>query len=570
MKLDNFLYPSILDAISPYSATGRSESASFQIWYLINMYRLDEVEAVDAVCDQRGDKGVDGIYVNQGNGTIDIFQSRVLQNESKKIGDTALKEFSGTLTQFSSVEALQNLLDSAGDIALTRLIRSLNLMSLLPSYQVKGIFLTNAELDANGEAFLKHVANIEFQGPKEILEAYISDKKETLQQGEAEFDISGLLRATYVVDKDTHTVIAPVLASELVKLTGIEDQSLFTLNVRASLGNTNVNRDIVASIKNKDLHKFFPLFHNGVTVLANKVESSEDKIEIKDYFVVNGCQSLNALYRNSKELTSELRVLTKFIQVPPDSTLSELITSYSNNQNGVKARDFKSNNPIQTRLQNEMTKKFPHKYAYEVKRGEPLGAGELISNEIAGLYLIAYDLKEPWTTHRKYQVFEEKYVDIFGRPEVTAERIVFCHELFSQIKQRMGTLRNQLVGKYVLTQFYLLYILRRLFETDDFGKKLINDPGYFVSNEAQLLKFRKIIGDLLDGLMIDFNLETEELGEDFDYRGKLREKEFLVGMAQDILSSYLKDLKRGKVPSLSEQWAAIEKQSNREQATIYR
>ena len=279
MKLSDFSYPSILEAIAPFSATGRSESASFLVWYLVNMYRLDDIEAVDAVCDQRGDKGVDGIYVNEGNGTIDVFQCRVFQSDKKKVGDSALKEFSGTLTQFASVSSIENILNSAGDIALTRLIRNSNLISLLPTYQVRGIFLTNSDVDANGDAFLKHAPNIDFEGPSQISEAYISDKKTALQQGEATFDISGLLRSTYVVDKDTHTVIAPVLASELVTLKGIDDQSLFSLNVRASLGNnTKVNRDIVASIKDKALHKLFPLFHNGVTVLAESVKSTDDQI----------------------------------------------------------------------------------------------------------------------------------------------------------------------------------------------------------------------------------------------------------------------------------------------------
>ena len=292
-------------------------------------------------------------------------------------------------------------------------------------------------------------------------------------------------------------------------------------------------------------------------MLAEAVGSTDDQIVIKNYFVVNGCQSLNALFRNTKELTSELRVLTKFIQVPADSELSGLITTYSNNQNGVKARDFKSNNPIQTRLQNEMRAKFSERYAYEVKRGEPLAPGVQISNENAGLYLIAFDLKEPWTTHRKYQVFDEKYVDIFGRPEVTASRIVFCHELIGQIQSRVGTLKNQLIGKYVLAQFFLLYVLRRVFESDPFGVKLIKEPEFFVNTDVQAIKLRRFIGHLLDGLMIDFNLETEGLGVDFDYRGKLRDKEFLTKLSNELLSSFLKEIKRGKALPLQGLWDSI-------------
>lgn len=71
-------YPELLNLIKPYLAPKRSESASFLIWYLVNFYRLDDVDATDAVCDQNGDKGVDGIYLNEGAGTIDILQSKIL------------------------------------------------------------------------------------------------------------------------------------------------------------------------------------------------------------------------------------------------------------------------------------------------------------------------------------------------------------------------------------------------------------------------------------------------------------------------------------------------------------
>jgi hypothetical protein len=44
----------------------------------------------------------------------------------------------------------------------------------------------------------------------------------------------------------------------------------------------------------------------------------------------------------------------------------------------------------------------------------------MIANEDAGLYLLAFDLKRPWATHRKYQVFEDDHSEIFGRPAVDA------------------------------------------------------------------------------------------------------------------------------------------------------
>ena len=44
--------------------TGLAESASFLVWFLENVYRLEETEARDAVCDHANDKGIDGIYID--------------------------------------------------------------------------------------------------------------------------------------------------------------------------------------------------------------------------------------------------------------------------------------------------------------------------------------------------------------------------------------------------------------------------------------------------------------------------------------------------------------------------
>jgi len=58
-------FPDLLETFKHHLVDGRTESASFLTWYLENYYRLDPIAAVDAVCDQRYDKGVDGIYLTQ-------------------------------------------------------------------------------------------------------------------------------------------------------------------------------------------------------------------------------------------------------------------------------------------------------------------------------------------------------------------------------------------------------------------------------------------------------------------------------------------------------------------------
>jgi len=186
-------------------------------------------------------------------------------------------------------------------------------------------------------------------------------------------------------------------------------------------------------------------------VLAKTVRHDDDTIRIEDYYVVNGCQSLNSLYDHRAMISPGLRLLIKFIQVEAGYTLAGLITNNSNNQNGVKARDFKSNHPIQARLQHEFKKYYAGSYALAVKRGEPINGGVTISNEVGGLMMIAFDLGEPWTTHRKYQVFDERYNEVFGRPGVTADKIVMLFEIAAALERGLRRLSNELLGKYVMS-----------------------------------------------------------------------------------------------------------------------
>lgn len=551
----NLSYPAILQSIAAYKSEKRTESAAFLAWYLVNYYRLDDLEAVDCICDQPGDKGVDGIYVNEGAGTIDIFQSKISQKENSSIGDTQLKEFHGTLAQFDSAESLTNLVATAGDVQVASLIKRLELVKKITDYEVRGVFLANLDIDHNGLAYLKTVP-IKFVGRSEMEVSYISDQKEQMHKGEADFDIFGITISDYVVDAETKAAIGPVLGSDLVKLGGIADQSLFSANVRASLGNTKVNKDIARSIKQTKLHKAFPLFHNGITVLANSVSHDEKKLRIKDYYVVNGCQSLNALYLNRGYISSDLRVLTKFIQVNVGSDLSELITTYSNNQNGVKARDFKSNHPIQTRLQKEFESLYKNEYTFEVKRGEPKPSNTTsIANEEAGLLLVAFDLEEPWATHRKYQIFEDRYNEIFGRPDVTADKIVQLHCITDLLKKNLPKIKNQLFGKYVLTIFVMLLAIRRILDQDPKGKDFINNPGDYVREHETRTRFCATMLIVVSNLIIDLDVETQDLDDDFDYRGKLRDRDYVLNLVNILVASYRKDVIRKKAPSISDAWS---------------
>ncbi len=540
-------YPAILNLLSDHLAQRRSESASFLIWYFENYLRMDRLDATDCVCDQSGDRGVDGIYLNLDANLIEVYQVKLFQKAKGTVGDKLLREFQGTLAQFQTKATLQSLVVSTGDADVARLIRRLDLFKHIAELDVVGCFVCNSELDVNGKAFLKSAPAIRFVGRAELERTHVPAARTTPVTKPITFSVTGFDVAEYIVDREHRAVIAPVKAGELVAMDGIENQAVFAYNVRGPLGRTQVNRDIGKSIGDKSKHKLFPLFHNGMTIVAESVDYDADQVRVSNYFVVNGCQSVTALFDNRRHLTDDLRILTKFIQAPPASTLAEMVTRYSNNQNGVKARDFKSNNPIQIRLQNEFQSNYGRDYFFEIKRGEDSGRLDVISNEVAGQYLMAFDLKTPWATHRKYQIFEDLHADIFGRPAVTSHRIVLCHIIAGRIDSVQEKITNQLFARYALTRFFLMYILRLILDGDATAARLNNDPKSYVSSPQARKRLEATIDKLLSEVITDLNAEIDQLGEDFDYRGKLRDETWCKQQAHEIAATHKKLVDRGRL-----------------------
>ncbi len=108
MTPEDLQYRNLKKLIESYENSGRGESRAFLSWFLENIYRFDSINADDAVCDRANDNGVDAISVDHNQGEIHIIQGKVKQKEST-IGDSVLRELAGTLSQFSSVEAVKAL-----------------------------------------------------------------------------------------------------------------------------------------------------------------------------------------------------------------------------------------------------------------------------------------------------------------------------------------------------------------------------------------------------------------------------------------------------------------------------
>ena len=555
-------YPNLLQVFGEHAMKERTESRQFLAWFLENYYRLEETEVSDCICDGPYDKGVDGLYVDDHLVQIDIFQARISKTD-KTLGDVALKEFAGTLTQFSEADSVRKVARTTKNKELAALIKEARVAEKIDDgYQVFGVFITNAVRDYNATEFLDSNDTMKLFDADALQCAYVSISRTDPINKPIAFDISGVPHVDYPIDSEVQMVIAPIAASELLRMEGIANGELFAWNVRQWLGKkTKVNRDIAKSIIDTAEHKYFPAFHNGLTILCKALKLNKDKVTIDGYAVVNGCQSLSGLYENQGRISDDLRLLTKLINVAPETALANKITDHTNNQNGTTHRDLKSNNPVQTRLQSEIHEKYADEVYYRIKRGEHPEwlPDRVVENELAAKCLLAFDLKDPSSCHQSYKLFDEKYADIFGRKEVTADRIVAVHDVYKTVMSNLEIIKpeNQLFARYTLTRFLILYLVREALETDTVGREFCLDPSPFLEEENGRGRLRTCMKKLIRTVIRPLDNEVTRLNKPpdvFDYKRELKSPNAVGEMRATVIAHYQVILDSEYAVPFSQQW----------------
>jgi len=533
--------------LKSYEKRAPDFSGRFLRWFLEHIYRLEEIDADDASVDAKHDKGVDAIYVDDVSETVYIIQAKTKTKDNAEFGDSELKEFYGTLQQFDSKKKIDEVFAETKNDNLKQTIVRTGLAAKVDSgYDVRGVFISNARANDDAKAIIAKLPKIELFDADAIVNDYV------------DLDVDGGIKGSYYFDVSDSDVIeydaggaaarlflAPAL--NLLKMDGIADGRLFEQNVRLALGNTKVNKGLRESIRAKEEHKNFPLYHNGLNVLCRKIVSeTEERIEVEDYVVVNGAQSLTSLMAEKSKITDDLKILVKLIETKGDTALSQRITTNSNNQNAIKARDLKSNHNIQQRLKAEVSAASHDTVAYEIKQGEANKGRAVLTNESAGLILLAMDLAQPWSCHQKYKVMDELHSDIFGRPDVTGARILGYWECFKSVEPALDAIEDKHFAYYNLTKYFLAYAVVSLIRTDPAGAAMLkNMKGILASGQqAELIE---IFGNLAKSLAFDLNAEVVgEEAETFDYKNELKSPTWCKKISARLVAQYSKDVMRKK------------------------
>lgn len=470
------MYSKILNDINQqyYKENFPNEGQRFVAWYLRNIHNLDTYETKDCITDGAGDKQIDAVYIDNQSSTIYIIQGKFYGGES--VDAEPLRE---VLASWILIKDLTHLQEDANH----KLQVKINEMSnaLEDDYEVCFELITTSTLTPSAEsdlqAFQKELNESESLSANLIVvdnETLKFKYDEALNKSRPyinhEFNVEEGKYMELMIGNTKAAVVALSL-KECVRIPGIKDGSLFRKNVRQSLGNSNkVNKGIARTIKNEPGDFFF--LHNGITAICSHMTVHDGILSVKELNVVNGCQSLSTIYSSSESAkkSDDAYIMFRFYEIS-DSDRADKISTCTNSQSAVKARDLRSNDKSVLTLKKAYEQYYTDGY-FVTKRGEVVDTVKYNTAHIANLtdlgkQLIAWHSQRPTISYSETKIFDKYFDQLFHR-EYSPENVQALNEMFSAVMKKwdkenpMG-LNETLLAMKAYAPYHQLYAISVVF-----------------------------------------------------------------------------------------------------------
>jgi hypothetical protein len=254
--------------------------------------------------------------------------------------------------------------------------------------------------------------------------------------------------------------VASIPATLLYELFEENRTKLFSANIRDYLGSresdANINNNIKKTAESDPKH--FWIYNNGLTALVNDYElQGEDgkpkTLKISGISIVNGAQTTGAIGSLGRPPDPIAFVPIRFVKSANQDVILGIIR-YNNSQNKIKASDFRSNDPIQSRLRTEFELIRDAKY-YGGRRGSAQDiirrTPNLLPSDTVAQTIASFHGNPADAYNRKADLWEEdkQYSAIFNE-HVHASHIVFVYSLLKCIEEYKLNLRQKESEKRIL------------------------------------------------------------------------------------------------------------------------
>ena len=398
-----------------------NDGQRFVAWYLRNIYGLNTVQAKDCITDGPGDKQIDAVYVDDQAQTAYIIQGKFYSGPS--VDAAPLRE---VLSSWMLIKDLPKLQESANDKLQSKITELAT--AIEEDYHICFELLTTSSLTPSAQDDLA-AYNKQLTEDDKLSAAIVLVDSDLLQARleEALDHARPYINHEFRVESDkviqmqigeTKVAIVALPLRECLRIPGIKDGSLFRKNVRQALGSNKVNRGIARTIKNEPGEFFF--LHNGITAICSAMEYTDGELRVKELNVVNGCQSLSTILNcsESAKKADDAYIMFRFYEIS-DTDRADSISTSTNSQTAVKARDLRSNDKFVLALKKAYEQRYPDGY-FATKRGEEPNTAKYNSAHIVyltnlGKELIAWHSQRPTMSYSENRVFDVYFDQLFHR-----------------------------------------------------------------------------------------------------------------------------------------------------------
>ena len=496
------MYSKILSELGQnyYKENFPNDGQRFVAWYLRNIHNLDTFETKDCITDGAGDKQIDAVYIDNQACAIYIIQGKFYGGDT--VGAEPLREVLSSWIQIQNLAHLQDGANHNLQVKISEIATALE-----DDYEVCFELIMTSTLTDSAkhdlEVFQKNLSDNEAISANLILvdnETLKFKYDEALNRSRPyinhEFNLEVGKYMELTID-ETKAVIVALPLRDCIKIPGIKDGSLFRKNVRQSLGTSNkVNKGIARTIRNNAGDFFF--LHNGITAICSQMSIHEGILSVKELNVVNGCQSLSTIFSYSElaKKADNAYIMFRFYEIS-DAERADNISTSTNSQSVVKARDLRSNDKAVLALKKAYEQFYPDGY-FVTKRGEKVdnvryNTTHLVNLADLGKQLIAWHSQRPNLSYGETEIFD-KYFDQLFRREYSPENVQALNVLFRTLyakwdKDNPMGLNEALLAMKAYAPYHQLYGISVIFCEINKMNDSVPNPSMVLQklNDAELL-----------------------------------------------------------------------------------
>lgn len=415
-----------------------SKDKAFLFWFATAVLELSEDDAREAMSvEGANDKGIDLFWVDDAEGRVIIAQGKYSASFMIRPTIAPVTKLESCLNWLANPEALRR--DGKPDLAQAA---EDYIKAEKDGYGVELWFVYTGpkcqNVDRQISVYNQNTSNLE---KRRAFRHYHADLLEASWE-ETEGVYRRIDSATISIANGKvlpfdgafgEALVATVPGDEIVLLYDKYEDRLFDRNVRLFLGvrKGSVNAGIAETLGDVKASQNFWAYNNGITIICDSFDVDNSTVRIKNFSIVNGCQTAVSLAQGPKETVLNAAVLVRFIAASPE--IVDDVIRFTNSQNPIRTWDIASQDRTQRRLKTEFAKlKKPFIYLTrrgtrpksELKKYRDKGKLRQIRIDVIGQYAAAFRGNPVLAYKQKAFIFSRHHDDVFP-PDVQVEDVLF-------------------------------------------------------------------------------------------------------------------------------------------------